>query len=131
MGIEEGSALACPILEFSYKNDELGDPFINSYYIRALNLATDAEMEKVKEYSFAINEILRTYLDGLGIELIDFKLEFGRCDGKVVLADEISPDTCRFWDKSTGKKLDKDRFRRDLGDVEEAYHEIIKRLMGE
>lgn len=131
MGIEEGSALACPILEFSYKNDELGDPFINSYYIRALNLATDAEMEKVKEYSFAINEILRAYLDGLGIELIDFKLEFGRCDGKVVLADEISPDTCRFWDKSTGKKLDKDRFRRDLGEVEEAYREIIKRLMGE
>lgn len=131
MGIEEGSALACPILEFSYKNDELGDPFINSYYIRALNLATDAEMEKVKEYSFAINEILRAYLDGLGIELIDFKLEFGRCDGKVVLADEISPDTCRLWDKETGKKLDKDRFRRDLGGVEEAYHEIIKRLMGE
>ncbi len=131
MGIAEGSALACPILEYSYKNDELGDPFINSYYIRALSLATDAEMEKVKEYSFAINDILREYLDTLGIELIDFKLEFGRCDGKVVLADEISPDTCRFWDKSTGKKLDKDRFRRDLGDVEEAYREIIKRLMGE
>ncbi len=131
MGIAEGSALACPILEYSYKNDELGDPFINSYYIRALNLATDEEMEKVKEYSFAINDILRAYLDALGIELIDFKLEFGRCDGKVVLADEISPDTCRFWDKSTGKKLDKDRFRRDLGDVEEAYREIIKRLMGE
>ena len=131
MGIAEGSALACPILEYSYKNDELGDPFINSYYIRALNLATDAEMEKVKEYSFAINDILREYLDTLGIELIDFKLEFGRFDGAVVLADEISPDTCRFWDKSTGKKLDKDRFRRDLGDVEEAYREIIKRLMGE
>ena len=131
MGVPEGSALACPILEYSYKNDELGDPFINSYYIRALNLATDDEMEKVREYSFAINDILRDYLDALGIELIDFKLEFGRCDGVVVLADEISPDTCRFWDKSTGKKLDKDRFRRDLGEVEEAYHEIIKRLMGE
>ena len=131
MGVPEGTGLACPILEYSYKNDALGDPFINSYYIRALNLATDAEMEKVKEYSFAINDILREYLDGLGIELIDFKLEFGRCDGKVVLADEISPDTCRFWDKGTGKKLDKDRFRQDLGEVEDAYREIIKRLMGE
>ena len=131
MGVAEGTALACPILEFSYKNDELGDPFINSYYIRALCIATDEEMEKVKEYSFRINDILRTYLDGLGIELIDFKLEFGRCDGEVILADEISPDTCRFWDKATGKKLDKDRFRRDLGEVEEAYREIIRRLMGE
>ena len=131
MGVEEGTNLACPILEYSYKNDELGDPFINSYYIRALNLATDEEMEWVKNYSFQINDILKSYLDGFGIELIDFKLEFGRFDGKVILADEISPDTCRFWDKATGKKLDKDRFRRDLGDVEEAYHEIISRLMGE
>ena len=131
MGVEEGTSLACPILEYSYKNDELGDPFINSYYIRALSLATDAEMEKVKEYSFRINDILREYLDGFGIELIDFKLEFGRYRGDVILADEISPDTCRFWDKATGKKLDKDRFRRDLGDVEEAYREIIRRLMGE
>ena len=131
MGVEEGTTLACPILEYSYKNDELGDPFINSYYIRALNIATDAEMEQVKDYSFRINDILKSYLDGFGIELIDFKLEFGRYDGKVILADEISPDTCRFWDKATCKKLDKDRFRRDLGDVEEAYHEIISRLMGE
>ena len=131
MGVAEGTALACPILDYSYKNDELGDPFINSYYIRALNLATDEEMEWVKNYSFQINDILKAYLDGFGIELIDFKLEFGRFDGKVILADEISPDTCRFWDKATGKKLDKDRFRRDLGDVEEAYHEIISRLMGE
>ena len=131
MGVAEGTNLACPILEYSYKNDELGDPFINSYYIRALNIATDEEMEQVKNYSFQINDILKSYLDGFGIELIDFKLEFGRFDGKVILADEISPDTCRFWDKSTGKKLDKDRFRRDLGDVEEAYHEIISRLMGE
>ncbi len=131
MGVAEGTALACPILEYSYKNDELGDPFINSYYIRALNIATDDEMEQVKTYSFRINDILKSYLDELGIELIDFKLEFGRFDGKVILADEISPDTCRFWDKATGKKLDKDRFRRDLGDVEEAYHEIIRRLMGE
>ena len=131
MGVAEGTTLACPILEYSYKNDELGDPFINSYYIRALNIATDDEMEQVKTYSFRINDILKAYLDELGIELIDFKLEFGRFDGKVILADEISPDTCRFWDKATGKKLDKDRFRRDLGDVEEAYHEIIRRLMGE
>jgi len=131
MGVEEGTTLACPILEYSYKNDELGDPFINSYYIRALKIATDEEMEQVKTLSFRINDILRAYLDGLGIELIDFKLEFGRYDGKVILADEISPDTCRFWDKATGKKLDKDRFRRDLGEVEEAYHEIIRRLMGE
>ena len=131
MGVAEGTSLACPILEYSYKNDELGDPFINSYYIRALNIATDEEMEQVKNYSFQINDILKSYLDGFGIELIDFKLEFGRFDGKVILADEISPDTCRFWDKATGKKLDKDRFRRDLGDVEEAYHEIISRLMGE
>ena len=131
MGVAEGTTLACPILEYSYKNDELGDPFINSYYIRALNIATDDEMEQVKTYSFRINEILKAYLDELGIELIDSKLEFGRFDGTVILADEISPDTCRFWDKSTGKKLDKDRFRRDLGDVEEAYHEIIRRLMGE
>ena len=131
MGVEEGTNLACPILEYSYKNDELGDPFINSYYIRALNIATDEEMEQVKNYSFQINDILKSYLDGFGIELIDFKLEFGRFDGKVILADEISPDTCRFWDKATGKKLDKDRFRRDLGDVEEAYREIISRLMGE
>lgn len=131
MGIAEGTDLASVILEYSYKNDALGDPFINSYYIRALNLATDAEMEQVKDYSFRINDVLREYLWSLGIELIDFKLEFGRCDGTIVLADEISPDTCRFWDKSTGKKLDKDRFRQDLGEVEEAYREIIRRLMGE
>ncbi|MEA4938244.1 MAG: phosphoribosylaminoimidazolesuccinocarboxamide synthase [Christensenella sp.] len=131
MGVAEGTSLSSVILEYSYKNDALGDPFINSYYIRALNLATDAEMEQVQKYSFAINDILRDYLWNLGIELIDFKLEFGRFDGKVILADEISPDTCRFWDKTTGKKLDKDRFRQDLGEVEEAYREIIRRLMGE
>ena len=131
MGVAEGTSLSSVILEYSYKNDALGDPFINSYYIRALNLATDAEMEQVKEYSFRINDILREYLWNLGIELIDFKLEFGRFDGNVILADEISPDTCRFWDKATGKKLDKDRFRQDLGEVEEAYREIIRRLMGE
>lgn len=131
MGVEEGTPLKCTIFECSYKNDELGDPFINDYYIRALGLATDAEMEKIKEYSFKTNEILSEYLKGFGIELIDFKLEFGRYKGDIILADEISPDTCRFWDIDTGKKLDKDRFRRDLGDVEEAYKEIISRLMGE
>lgn len=131
MGIEEGTQLKCTIFECSYKNDELGDPFINDYYIRALGLATDAEMDKIKEYSFRVNEILSEYLKGFGIELIDFKLEFGRFKGEIILADEISPDTCRYWDIATGKKLDKDRFRRDLGDVEEAYKEIISRLMGE
>jgi len=131
MGVEEGKALLCPIFEFSYKNDELGDPFINSYYVRALGLATDAEMEKIREYSFKVNDILSAYLKEMGIDLIDFKLEFGRFHGEIILADEISPDTCRFWDSETGKKLDKDRFRRDLGDVEEAYQEIIRRLMGE
>lgn len=131
MGVEEGRSLLCPILEFSYKNDELGDPFINSYYVRALGLATDDEMEKIREYSFKVNDILSAYLKEMGIDLIDFKLEFGRFHGDIILADEISPDTCRFWDSATGKKLDKDRFRRDLGDVEEAYQEIIRRLMGE
>lgn len=131
MGVAEGTELLCPILEYSYKNDELGDPFINSYYVRALGLATDDEMEKIKTYSFKVNEILSAYLKEFGVELIDFKLEFGRFHGDIILADEISPDTCRFWDIETGKKLDKDRFRRDLGDVEEAYQEIIRRLMGE
>jgi len=131
MGIEEGTELKCAILEYSYKNDELGDPFINSYYVRALGLATDEEMDKIKEISFKVNDILSEYLTGFGVELIDFKLEFGRFHGDIILADEISPDTCRFWDMETGKKLDKDRFRRDLGDVEEAYKEIISRLMGE
>jgi len=131
MGVEEGRPLKCPILEYSYKNDELGDPFINSYYVRALGLATDEEMERIKEISFKVNDILSEYMKGFGVELIDFKLEFGRFHGRIILADEISPDTCRFWDIETGKKLDKDRFRRDLGDVEEAYKEIISRLMGE
>lgn len=131
MGVEEGTQLKCAILEYSYKNDELGDPFINSYYVRALGLATDEEMDTIKNISFKVNDILKEYLTGFGVELIDFKLEFGRFHGRIILADEISPDTCRFWDIETGKKLDKDRFRRDLGDVEEAYKEIISRLMGE
>ncbi len=131
MGIEEGTPLKCPILEYSYKNDDLGDPFINSYYVRALGLATDKEMQVIKETSFCVNQILSEYLKKFGVELIDFKLEFGRFKDDVLLADEISPDTCRFWDIDTGKKLDKDRFRRDLGDVEQAYQEIVCRLMGE
>ena len=131
MGIEEGTPLKCPILEYSYKDDDLGDPFINSYYVRALGLATDKEMQVIKETSFCVNQILSEYLKKLGVELIDFKLEFGRFKDDILLADEISPDTCRFWDIDTGKKLDKDRFRRDLGDVEQAYQEIVCRLMGE
>ena len=131
MGVAEGAELKCPILEYSSKNDDLGDPLINSYYVRALDLATDDEMEKIKDYSFKVNDFLIGYLKEFGVDLIDFKLEFGRFHGEIILADEISPDTCRFWDMETGKKLDKDRFRRDLGDVEEAYQEIIRRLMGE
>ena len=130
MGVPEGTQLKCTILEYSYKNDELGDPFINDYYVRALGLATDEELATIAEYALKVNDILSEYLKGLGVELIDYKLEFGRFKGEIVLADEISPDTCRFWDLSTGKKLDKDRFRQDLGEVEEAYQEIIRRLMG-
>jgi len=131
VGVAEGTELKCTIIEFSYKRDDLGDPLINDYYIRALDLATDEEMAKIKEYAFKVNDLLKEYLKEVGVELIDFKLEFGRFKGDIILADEISPDTCRYWDIKTGKKLDKDRFRRDLGDVEEAYHEIITRLMGE
>ena len=131
MGVEEGTPLKCPIVEYSYKNDALGDPFINSDYVRALVLASDEELQAIRNMALKLNGILSAYLKTLGIELIDFKLEFGRFDGEVILADEISPDTCRFWDLETGKKLDKDRFRRDLGEVEEAYQEIISRLMGE
>ncbi len=132
LGIEEGRKLACTVLEYSYKNDELGDPMINDYHIRAMGLATDEEMSQIASYALKINGILGHYLKDLGIELIDFKLEFGRLsDGTIVLADEISPDTCRFWDSKTGEKLDKDRFRRDLGNVEGAYQEILHRLLGE
>ena len=130
MGVPEGTELKCTILEYSYKNDELGDPFINDYYVKALGLATDVELSTIAKYALKVNEILSAYLKELGVELIDYKLEFGRFKGQIILADEISPDTCRFWDIKTGKKLDKDRFRQDLGDVEEAYQEIIKRLMG-
>lgn len=132
MGVEEGSALKCPILEFSYKNDDLGDPFINDYYALALGLATKEEIDLITKYTFLINDFMVDFFKKLNIDLIDFKIEFGKtADGKIILADEISPDTCRFWDSTTHEKLDKDRFRRDMGGVEDTYSEIMKRLMGE
>ncbi len=131
LGIPEGKVLNHTVLEFCYKNDDLGDPMVNEYHIFAMDLATPQEIKIISDMSFKVNDILRTYLKDLKIDLIDFKLEFGRFKGQVPLADEISPDTCRFWDSATGEKLDKDRFRRDLGNVEEAYQEILKRLMGE
>lgn len=131
-GVEEGIKFDAPTIEFSYKDDSLGDPLINDYHALALKLATQEEIDTIKEMAFTVNKLMQTYFDGLNITLVDFKLEFGKtADGKIVLADEISPDTCRFWDKTTGEKLDKDRFRRDMGGVEEAYREIMKRLMGE
>ena len=130
-GVVEGITFAEPTIEFSYKNDDLGDPLINAYHAVALGLATWDEIETIKKYAFRVNDFMKKYLIGLGIRLVDFKLEFGKTsDGTIVLADEISPDTCRFWDKDTNEKLDKDRFRRDLGGVEDAYQEIMRRLMG-
>lgn len=132
LGIPEGTKLAKTVLEYSYKDDALGDPLINDYHIAALDLATHEELSLIADYSFRINNLLHDYLQDLNIELIDFKLEFGKTsDGILILADEISPDTCRFWDIKTGEKLDKDRFRRDLGGVEDAYKEVLKRLLGE
>ena len=129
-GVEEGIVFAEPTFELSYKNDDLGDPLMNDYHAIALKLATREEIELIKSMTFRINEVMKQYFDTLGVTLVDFKLEFGKtADGKIVLADEISPDTCRLWDKATGEKLDKDRFRRDLGGVEEAYQEIMKRVM--
>lgn len=128
LGIEEGTELAEPTLEFSYKNDELGDPLINSYYAKALQLATEQEIEKIRTYSFQINEVLKREYKAAGLRLIDFKIEFGRFHNQVILADEISPDTCRLWDAESGEKMDKDRFRRDLGNVEEAYIQVARRL---
>ena len=128
-GVEEGIVFGEPTIEFSYKNDDLGDPLINSYHALALKLATKEEIETIKKYAFKVNEVLKAYFLHLGVKLIDFKLEFGRlADGTIVLADEISPDTCRFWDAKTTEKLDKDRFRRDMGGVEDAYAEIFKRV---
>ncbi len=130
-GVEEGIAFKRPTIEFSYKNDDLHDPLINDYHALALELATDEEIETIKSMAFKVNEVLKAYFMSLNVKLVDFKLEFGRLtDGTIVLADEISPDTCRFWDADTNEKLDKDRFRRDLGGVEDAYNEMMNRVMG-
>ena len=128
-GVEEGIVFDQPTIEFSYKNDALGDPLLNTRHALALKLATQEEIATIEDYSFRINEALKDFWKACGVTLVDFKLEFGRLsDGTIVLADEISPDTSRLWDAKTGEKLDKDRFRRDLGGVEEAYAEIMKRL---
>ena len=130
-GVEEGIEFESPTIEFSYKNDDLHDPLINSYHALALKLATKEEIETIKKMAFKVNEVLKEYFKSLKVKLVDFKLEFGRLkDGTIVLADEISPDTCRFWDADTNEKLDKDRFRRDLGGVENAYNEMLKRVFG-
>ena len=131
-GVEEGIVFDSPTIEFSYKNDALNDPLLNRYHALALKLATEAEIQTIEDMAFRINSLLKAYFAKLNVTLVDFKLEFGRlADGTIVLADEISPDTCRFWDSVTGEKLDKDRFRRDLGGVEEAYQEMMRRLTGE
>lgn len=129
LGLEEGMDFVCPSIEFSYKDDELGDPLINGYHAISCGFATAEEVETIKAMAFKVNDVLKEYFASIGVELIDFKLEFGKTgDGTIVLADEISPDTCRFWDINTHEKLDKDRFRRDLGGVEEAYEEMMKRV---
>ena len=131
MGVEEGYVLKKPIIEFCYKNDELGDPMINDDYAEAFGIATDAQVQEIKALTLKINDILKKFLAERKIRLVDFKMEFGTdADGKVILADEITPDTARLWDWDTNEKLDKDRFRRDLGNAEEAYHEVIRRLTG-
>ena len=128
LGIEEGIVLKAPVLEYHYKSDALHDPLINDDHIEMLGLASKKEMQEIKDYSFAINDILKDFFDKVDLKLVDFKLEFGRYQGKILLGDEISPDTCRLWDKKTNEKLDKDRFRRDLGKIEEAYQEVLKRI---
>ena len=131
-GVEEGIVFEEPTIEFSYKNDDLHDPLINEYHALALKLATRAEIDTIKSMAFRVNEVLKAYFLSLGVKLVDFKLEFGRTsDGTIVLADEISPDTCRFWDAETNEKLDKDRFRRDMGGVEDAYQEMMRRVFGQ
>lgn len=128
LGIEEGTVMKETVLEFSYKNDALGDPMINDYHIKAMGYATDEQLAKIKEYALKVNEILKKFFLEININLIDFKLEFGLYDKDVILADEISPDTCRLWDTDTNKKLDKDRFRRDMGGVEEVYQDVLSRI---
>ena len=126
----EGVVFAAPTIEFSYKNDALGDPLLNTYHAKAIGLATDEEIATITAYAFKVNDFLKKFWSECGVTLVDFKLEFGRlADGTIILADEISPDTCRLWDSKTGEKLDKDRFRRDLGGVEDAYAEVMKRLV--
>jgi len=130
-GVEEGIVFDSPTIEFSYKDDALNDPLINDYHAMALHLATQAEIDEIKALAFKVNEVMKEFFKNVGVTLVDFKLEFGKTnDGQIVLADEISPDTCRFWDSETGEKLDKDRFRRDLGGVEDAYSEMMKRIIG-
>ncbi len=128
LGFPEGTPLKSTVLEYCYKSDELGDPMINDYHIAAMELATPEQMAKIAETSLKVNEILLEYLAKRNLKIIDFKLEYGLFKGEVLLSDEISPDTCRFWDSETNEKLDKDRFRRDLGNVEDAYKEILRRL---
>ena len=131
LGVEEGTALKTTILEFCYKNDDLGDPMVNDYHILAMGYATEEDLNTIKTLTFKINEFLKDFFKKINVDLIDFKIEFGKTsDGQIVLADEISPDTCRFWDATTHEKLDKDRFRRDLGGVEDAYQEMMKRIFG-
>jgi phosphoribosylaminoimidazole-succinocarboxamide synthase len=128
LGLPEGTALGRPVLEFYYKNDELGDPMINEYHIYAVGLATEREMSEITRLAMKCDEVLREFLEPRDIELVDFKLEFGRYGDSIILADEVTPDTCRFWDRNTREKMDKDRFRRDLGGVEEAYREVLRRV---
>ena len=128
LGVEEGKELLAPTLEFSYKDDALGDPLINDYFAIALGLATREEIDTITKYAFQVNDVLKKFFKEAGIDLIDFKIEFGRYKDTIILADEISPDTCRLWDSKTKEKLDKDRFRRDLGNVEDAYKEVMKRI---
>ena len=131
LGVEEGTALKTTILEFCYKNDDLGDPMVNDYHILAMGYATEEDLNTIKTLTFKINEFLKDFFKKINVDLIDFKIEFGKtADGQIVLEDEISPDTCRFWDATTHEKLDKDRFRRDLGGVEDAYQEMMKRIFG-
>ncbi|MBL7071989.1 MAG: phosphoribosylaminoimidazolesuccinocarboxamide synthase [Candidatus Omnitrophica bacterium] len=128
LGLKEGIKLKEPVLEYHYKNDALHDPLFNEYHIRALDLATDKELGIIKDYSFKVNEVMKDFFSAKGLDLIDFKLEFGRHEGEILLGDEISPDTCRLWDRNTQKKMDKDRFRRDLGQIEETYQEVLRRV---
>ena len=129
LGLEEGTPMRVPVLEFCYKNDDLGDPMVNNYHILAAGFATQEEIDKISSMALKVNELMLEFFKSIGVDLIDFKIEFGKTsDGEIILADEISPDTCRFWDINTHEKLDKDRFRRDMGGVEEAYAEMMKRI---